>query len=263
MRQIRLNNLMSELNSYVENYNNRKPLLLIFSSNELLDRYKAKILAIFNSRAYSILQSMPTETSDVNNFDVLVYHRYVEQFDEYALNKCVELSMVKPIICLTNDYEAKNVTPFADTNFDIVEILPSDPKKVVLISCSKQQVKGCHMAKDLYDSHIFRKSLQYAISLDPDEIFVLSTKYGLLPLCMTKKDYNVPKPENGWKLWSEKVLNEFKKYNLNPSRDLFVILAGKDYYQYLKTVIINIETPLEGLQTGYRLKKLNELLDIK
>ena len=119
---------MSELNSYVENYNKKKPLLLIFSSNEFLDRYKAKILTTFNSRAYSILQSMPNEIADVDNFNVLVYHRYFEQFDEYALNKCIELSMVKPIISLTNDYESKNITSFVDTNFDIVEILPNDPK---------------------------------------------------------------------------------------------------------------------------------------
>lgn len=250
---------MSELNSYVENYNKKKPLLLIFSSNEFLDRYKAKILTTFNSRAYSILQSMPNEIADVDNFNVLVYHRYFEQFDEYALNKCIELSMVKPIISLTNDYESKNITSFVDTNFDIVEILPNDPKNVILISCAKTQQTVRTLAKDLYKSALFRKSMNYAVSLNPDEIFILSTEYGLVSPYQAIKPYDTLIPSDGWKAWSKGIIDELNKYGIDTENDNFILLSGRKYYKYLLPLLRNVETPLDGLSIGRRLKILSEI----
>ena len=52
--------------------------------------------------------------------------------------------------------------------------------KVVLISCVKRKVGHAAKAKDLYDSPRFRLSWEYANSLNPEKIFILSAKYHLL-----------------------------------------------------------------------------------
>lgn len=38
------------------------------------------------------------------------------------------------------------------------------------------------MAKDMYVSDLFKKSLEYARRLNPAKIYILSAKYGLLEL---------------------------------------------------------------------------------
>jgi len=55
-------------------------------------------------------------------------------------------------------------------------------KRVVLISCVKQKQPGKARARDLYSSPLFRKHLAYAELLAPDAIYILSARYGLVPL---------------------------------------------------------------------------------
>lgn len=53
-------------------------------------------------------------------------------------------------------------------------------KKIVLIACSSKKRKEKALVKDIYISALFKYSYEYAQKLNPDNIFVLSAKYGLL-----------------------------------------------------------------------------------
>ena len=54
--------------------------------------------------------------------------------------------------------------------------------QIVLISCVSQKLSHRAKAKDLYVSTLFRLNLKYAKILNPDAIYILSAKHGLLSL---------------------------------------------------------------------------------
>ncbi|AKB52184.1 hypothetical protein MSBRW_2931 [Methanosarcina barkeri str. Wiesmoor] len=54
--------------------------------------------------------------------------------------------------------------------------------KIVLTSCVIKKLLYKAKAKELYISTFFKYNLKYAKSLNPDKIFVLSAKYGLVYL---------------------------------------------------------------------------------
>ena len=86
--------------------------------------------------------------------------------------------------------------------------------KVVLISCVSKKLHHKSKAQDLYISPLFKKNLQYAKSLNPDKIFILSAKYGLLRLDEEIEPYDKTLNKmrsNEIKEWANSVLNQLKK----------------------------------------------------
>ena len=131
-------------------------------------------------------------------------------------------------------------------------------KKIVLVSCVSKKNRGTHKAKDLYASPLFRKAYEYAESLNPDKIFILSAKYHLLDPEAIVEDYN-------------KTLNTFsaadrKEWaNVVLEQDEIIFLAGKKYWQEIieSGKVKKYERPyldnnLKGI--GYILKFLNDAL---
>jgi hypothetical protein len=55
-------------------------------------------------------------------------------------------------------------------------------KKIVLVSCVKSKLSHPAKARDLYISTLFKSNLEYACRQNPDGIYILSAKYGLLEL---------------------------------------------------------------------------------
>lgn len=98
--------------------------------------------------------------------------------------------------------------------------------KYVMIACCKEQnVEPC-IAEDLYASDLFKKSLAHARSLvASSNIFILSTKYGLLRLTDVISSYDVPVPVGGWGAWSKKVESEKCGFRISSpfSKRLFCI----------------------------------------
>ena len=134
-------------------------------------------------------------------------------------------------------------------------------KKIFLISCASQKLESKETAEKLYISTLFKLNLKYAKKFDPDHIFILSAKHGLLSL-KTKIEYynftlnNMKVSER--KIWSDKVLKQLiKKFDLD--KDLFVFLAGENYRKYLINNIKNYQIPLKGLGIGKQLQKLKYL----
>ncbi|MEA3328081.1 MAG: hypothetical protein U9R53_12395 [Chloroflexota bacterium] len=101
-------------------------------------------------------------------------------------------------------------------------------KKIVLIACVKTKLETPSKAIELYISHLFKKSLEYAQLLDPDCIYVLSAKYGLVSSEEVIEPYNLTLNDMHTfeiKKWSERIVNQLSLVT-NLRNDKFVILAG-------------------------------------
>lgn len=133
-------------------------------------------------------------------------------------------------------------------------------KKIVLISCVSKKLDHRSKAEDLYVSPLFKKNLKYAKSLNPDSIFILSAKYGLLSLEEEIDTYE--KTLNKMRVheireWADLVLDQLNKVS-DLNDDEFVFLAGDKYRKFLIPHIKNYEVPMLGLPIGKQLQWLTE-----
>lgn len=135
-------------------------------------------------------------------------------------------------------------------------------KTIVLISCVKSKLTKSAIAKDLYISDLFQKMFQYAQTLYPDAIFILSAKYGLIfpentidPYEMTLKNMKIVERKE----WSQRVLKELEKHT-DIENDKFIFLCGNSYREYLLPNISLYEIPMERLRYGQQLNWLNHKL---
>lgn len=133
-------------------------------------------------------------------------------------------------------------------------------KKIVLVSCVSKKLPYKAKAKELYTSPLFKLSMEYAVSLNPDYIFILSAKYGLLNLEKEIEPYNETlnkKTEKEIKFWADKVLDKLGQI-ANLKQDEVIFLAGEKYRKYLIPQIVNYKVPLKNLGIGEQLKFLKE-----
>jgi hypothetical protein len=133
-------------------------------------------------------------------------------------------------------------------------------KKIVLISCVSQKQLYRSKAKDLYISALFKKNLAYARRLNPDAIYILSAKYGLLDLETEIDPYNqtlntMSSAEN--RSWAEKVLQQLGRV-ADLKQDHFIFLAGEKYRKNLLPHLTSYEIPMEGLTIGRQLQALSK-----
>ena len=134
-------------------------------------------------------------------------------------------------------------------------------KRIVLISCVSKKLPFKAKAKDLYISTLFKLNYQYAKSLNPDKIFILSAKYGLLNPEHEIEPYNETlntKSMQEIKNWAKEVLIDLKKQS-DLEKDEFIFLAGTKYRQFLTSHIKNYKVPLKGLTIGRQLSYLKRI----
>jgi len=132
--------------------------------------------------------------------------------------------------------------------------------KIVLISCVSKKLNKKSKAKDIYISPLFKHNLNYTYSLNPDKIFILSAKYGLLNLNQEIEPYNQTLNKMSSleiKDWSINVLKELSSLT-DLNNDEFIFLAGNNYRKYILPSIKNYKIPLQGLGIGRQLKFLKE-----
>ena len=129
------------------------------------------------------------------------------------------------------------------------------PKKIVLLSCVATKLPQPAPARELYSSPLFKKSLQYAETLNPDDIVILSAKYYVIPLTKIIGPYNktlLDMPDKEVREWGVQVLKILAdKYDLN--NDHFIILAGAKYRKYITPGLAHWEAPLTGLRIGQQM----------
>ena len=135
---------------------------------------------------------------------------------------------------------------------------------VVLVSCSAGKEEKPMPAEKLYNSDLFKKQMEYAKKLAPDNnVYIISAKYHLVPLSKTIAPYNLTlkeMPANEREKWAEVVLKQLQEKGYNLQKDKFVILAGNAYRQYLEPQMKNVEVPFEGLRIGQQKKALLQKL---
>ena len=147
-------------------------------------------------------------------------------------------------------------------------------KKIVLISCVSKKLSTKAKAKDIYISTLFKYSLAYAYSIQPDEIFILSALHHVLELDKEIDPYdvtlcNVPKNKrkSGLRVlnarekneWGEKVIDQLSELT-DLENDTFIILAGHEYIKPIISHIKHVELPMDGLRQGERVKFLKNNL---
>ncbi len=131
-------------------------------------------------------------------------------------------------------------------------------KKIVLIACASKKVHHKAKAEDLYISPLFVGNLKYARSLNPDSIFILSAKYGLLELDKEVEPYNITlkdMPLSQVKTWADKVIEQLKE-KTDLQSDHFIFLAGEKYRKYLAPHLASYKIPLQGMPIGKQLQYL-------
>jgi cytoplasmic iron level regulating protein YaaA (DUF328/UPF0246 family) len=130
--------------------------------------------------------------------------------------------------------------------------------KIVLVSCVKKKLPYKAKARDLYISTLFKYSLDYAESLNPDKIFILSAKYGLVDPEVEIEPYDkclINMSSKETKEWADRVIDQIKK-EADLKEDEFIFLAGEKYRKYLLPHISNYQIPLKGLGIGKQLHYL-------
>ena len=129
-------------------------------------------------------------------------------------------------------------------------------RKIVLISCVKSKLNHPALARELYISPLFKFSLAYARSLNPDEIYILSAKYGLVELNQRIEPYELTLNKmsvNEVKAWSERVISKLERL-VNLEEDEIIFIAGQRYRQFLISHITHYSVPLEGMSFGQQLR---------
>jgi len=133
-------------------------------------------------------------------------------------------------------------------------------KRIILIACASKKLSHKAKAKDLYISPLFKYNLKYAKTLNPDKIFILSAKHGLLdleeeiqPYDKTLKNMHLDERRK----WSEKVIKQLQKI-ADLDNDKIIFLAGEKYREFLIPEIKNYEVPLKNMGIGKQLGFLKQ-----
>lgn len=137
-------------------------------------------------------------------------------------------------------------------------------KRIALIACGKTKAPAARPARRLYQGDLFQKSLRYAEEIaKADEAYVLSAKYGLVPMDQTIAPYEKTLNRAGAaevREWSDKVLEQLREV-ADLERDHFTILAGANYRKHLTPALAHYDVPMEGLMFGQQLRFLKQALD--
>lgn len=117
---------------------------------------------------------------------------------------------------------------------------------------------GRHAARDLYIGRYYRPCMEYAESLEPDYIFILSAKYGLLDPDRTVSYYDETLNRMGVKArrkWASRVLRQIRE-KFGAGKVEYTILAGARYWEYLVGELGDVRLPLKGKGIGKQLQFL-------
>ena len=133
-------------------------------------------------------------------------------------------------------------------------------KRIILVACADRKRAAGARAAELYTSTLFKYSLKYARKLNPDAIFILSAKHGLIALDEEIEPYDMTLNKmraNEIKAWARQVVEQLGGY-ADLQRDHFIILAGERYRHFLLPHLTFCEVPLKGLRIGEQLQYLKK-----
>jgi hypothetical protein len=128
--------------------------------------------------------------------------------------------------------------------------------KVAFISCTKQKRRGCHPARQLYISPLFRLSWSYT-SQTFDAVYILSAKHGLVNPGRRIRNYDVTlkrMPVHARRRWARKVAGEILEM-ISSDVELH-LFCGKQYREFLVDALKprKVFVPLKKLGLGRQLQ---------
>lgn len=129
-------------------------------------------------------------------------------------------------------------------------------RRIVLVACVSTKLQERAKARDLYASPLFRLAFAYAKSLEPDRIFILSAKHGLLDPDTRIEPYDeslVGAKDGHIREWAKKVFTRLSRVS-DPARDEYIFLAGERYRRHLAPLLSKVRVPAEGLGIGKQLQ---------
>ena len=134
--------------------------------------------------------------------------------------------------------------------------------RVIILSDSEKQNKGSMQAKDLFCSNFFKNTYKYASLLNPDYIYIITSKYGIVSqeeiISSYKKDvYSIDKNnliENNLTF----IQDLTNKTNL--VEDEFILLCKERHNKLIVPWLINYSCPFEGLSNRKKINKLNSII---
>jgi len=131
--------------------------------------------------------------------------------------------------------------------------------RVFLLSCGKTKGPAPARAIELYKGPLFRRMLRYARNRNPDAMFILSAKHGLLrpqeviaPYERTLKTMSVGELNE----WADRVVSQLRRQT-DLDRDHFTVLASKKYRLHLLSHLRHHCVPMAGLRLGEQLRFLD------
>lgn len=137
--------------------------------------------------------------------------------------------------------------------------------KIALISCTSRKKTYKCPARELYsESSRFRLAYAFA-KLVADKIFILSTKYGLVPEDRVIEPYNETlrgKSARERREWGEMVIRKLRKVS-DIEHDDFIVLAGEVYYENLIPHLSYFWLPLKGKKLGEWVPELERLIKLE
>lgn len=131
-------------------------------------------------------------------------------------------------------------------------------RTIYLIACASKKLSHRANAQAIYDSTLFKLSLAYAKNQQPDAIYILSAKHGLLDLDTEIDPYDLTLNNlsaQDKRTWALRVRSEIEQ-KADLRADHFVFLAGQNYRTNLSPYMAHYEVPLEGLRIGEQLQYL-------
>lgn len=125
---------------------------------------------------------------------------------------------------------------------------------IIIISCGAKKRKISCQAQDMYIGPLFKSGLRWAKKQNKP-IYIVSTKYGLLPLNKIISPYEMTlKNLSKFQIneWSRKIAN-----SLPPNKNI-LCMTSKVYSLFSRYYQGRVITPLTGLGIGKRLKWFKE-----
>ena len=132
---------------------------------------------------------------------------------------------------------------------------------ICFLSCTKSKKSTRCKAVEMYsESDLFSKAYEYAKSLNPDHIYILSAKHHVLelddviePYNLTLNDFSVEEREE----WSNKVIDILKQKNVNFNQKAY-FFAGESYTEFIKDHFKNRKEVFSGKGFGEILSFLDK-----
>ena len=126
--------------------------------------------------------------------------------------------------------------------------------RVAFIACGKKKKRIPCSAGEMYQGILFKKTMIYCKqNFNPDSIFILSAKHGLLQPDTIIKPYD--------ETLNTKTLEEKEEWSLRVKKQIktqllcgeFWFFAGENYISFFDGIF-----PMKGLSIGKRLQWLNQ-----